>query len=80
MKTSLHKGLDAQGKKDVDAAYAASLPLRKQLIKILNERIEFERTETCKKGVTNEQGDFAVKMAHNMGYEQATREIIKLFS
>lgn len=80
MKQSLYKGLDAQGEADVRSAFLSSLPLRKQLIKVLSDKIDVERKRMCKKDLHAENGDWGLKMADSMGYERAQREFIALLS
>ena len=78
MKISLTKGLDEQGAVDVRAAFLSSLPMRKQLISILYDRIESARKNNCKKESYKDIGDWGLKMADSMGYERSQRELIAL--
>lgn len=79
MKTSLSKGLDAEGKRDVEAAFIAALPFRKQLVSVLEHKIEEKRKKMTKESTYEEPGDWSLKMADQMGYERALREVISLF-
>ena len=79
MKDSLTRGLDKEGQDEVRGAFAASLPFRRQLKKVLNEKIEVGRKETCDKKAYKD-GAFGLKMADSMGYERAQREMISLLS
>ena len=80
MKVSLTKGLDKEAAQDVRATFLSSLPFRKACIKNINSKIEAKRKRICSEGIHNEQGDFALKAADNMGYERAQREFIELLS
>ncbi len=80
MKQSLYKGLDEQGKVDVKSAFLSCLPFRKQLIKVLNDKIEVKRKKMVKESLHEVEGSWALKMADSMGYERAQREFIELLS
>ena len=78
MKASLYKGLDEQGKVDVRSAFLSALPLRKQLIKIFNDKIEVKRKKMVKESEFDKVGRWDLKMADSMGYERAMRDFISL--
>lgn len=80
MKLSLTKGLDEEGASDVKAAFVAGLVFRKAAIRVVEAKIEAKRKKLCSEGIHNEQGDFGLKAADNMGYERAQREFIELLS
>ena len=80
MKQSLYKGLDAQGKADVKSAFLSCLPFRKQLTKVLIDKIEVKRRKMVRENILAEEGSWALKMADSMGYERAQREFIELLT
>jgi hypothetical protein len=49
MKQSLYKGVDEEKAAEVKAAFLQSLPFRKQLIRVLEDKIEESRKRMTKK-------------------------------
>ncbi len=80
MKISLTKGLDKEAAQDVRAAFLSSHPLRKQLTKLLEERIDKARKNNSRKDCYDEPGDWSLKMADSIGYERSQRELIALLN
>lgn len=79
MKTSLTQGMDTEAAQDVRAAFLSCLPFRKQLTKMLNNRISVTRKDMANAKKFSD-ADWALQMAHSMGYEQAQYEFIALLN
>lgn len=77
MKVSLCKGLDKQGEIDVKVSFKQGLVFRKALVRNLLHKISEQRKKTRSEKFILE-GDFAIRMAWNMGYEKAQEEFIAL--
>ena len=75
MKQSLFKGLDEQGKMDLKGSFLSALLFRKAIIRTLKIKINEQRKKNSSEKFILE-GDFAQKMAWNMGYEKAQEEFI----
>lgn len=79
MKTVLLKGLDKDAGQEVMGAFLSSLAFRKQLVKVLNEKIEAGRKASAA-GDAYDKPNWALKQADTIGYERAIRECISLLT
>ena len=79
MKASLIHGLAKDAQQDVRGAFLAALPFRKQIIKILEHKIDEKRKKMCREE-TIQTANWDVEMAYYLGYEKAQRELISLMS
>lgn len=79
MKSSLFKGLDEQGVKDVSASFLSSKPYRDQIIKLLEEEIDGIRLQSVKSS-SYDNPNWAYKQADAIGYERGLRKLISLLS
>lgn len=77
LKTSLTKGLDNDHKEEVEQSYKACSVYRKQVIRLLNEKIDAKRKESCKSS-EYDSPSWAFKQADAVGFERAMRELILL--
>ena len=77
MKTAILKGVEKDMVAEIRAAFIAALPLRKQLIKILEDKIETWRKDAVGFERYNSP-NWAYTQADMIGYERALRECISL--
>lgn len=77
MKTSLLKGLDEDAKKELKGLFVQSLPLRKALINVLNDKRK--STQDIRLSLDDyANNSWAYKQSELNGYERAITELISL--
>ena len=77
MKTSILKGLNPKEAEEVEADFRASLRLREQLVKILEEKMRTKRA-SVRQDDKYESANWAYLQADYIGYERAIYEVISL--
>lgn len=77
MKVSLTKGLDEQQVLDLKGSFTAALQFRKAVIRHIERKINERRKKSSNEDFILE-GDFAQRMAWDMGYERAQRDHMEL--
>lgn len=75
MKTILTKGLDEDQAKEIKGDFISAHLLRKRLVEVLNEKMLSKRTSIV---LDYENPNWANKVAHVFGYEEAMKEVISI--
>ena len=79
MKTSLTKGLNQDDRNEIKGLFVAALRLRKQLVKVLDEKKKVAENESLtKEGY--DSPSWAYKQADLVGYKRALNELISILS
>lgn len=79
MKTSLVKGLSKNDTEIVTRQFDESISLRRQLVKVLQEKSKSNEGEVLSKELY-ENPNWAYRQADSVGYRRALEEIISLLS
>lgn len=77
MKSSWTKGLDEQGRLDLESSYKAATLLRRRLVEVLLEKAEVANRNARSK-IAYDNPNWAYLQADNVGYERCLYEIIDL--
>ena len=77
MKTCWTQGINKELAIDITQNYKESLVMRRQLVNILNSKIEQNRKEESSKSLFDNP-NWALLQSNKMGYERALRDIIEL--
>ena len=79
MKTSITKGLNKQDAEIVTRQFDESISLRRQFVRVLEEKIRTNESEILSKNLY-ENPNWAYRQADSVGYRRALDEIISILS
>lgn len=77
MKTILIQGLDGDQAKELRGDFLSAHILRKRIVEVLNGKIQSKRTSVS---IDYDSPNWANKVAHVFGYEEALKEVISILS